>query len=149
MNIKFVDRAKPMRGEFRIKIYRKGELVETYTDHNLIVNGAKAAIAAMFAGQGQDKFVASIGFGTSGNVPVPEDTALTAAFVKPVTSVSFPEPGQAEVSWNLLTTEANGMAIMEFGLLLADGTLFARKTRALPFNKDSDFALEGQWKIIF
>jgi hypothetical protein len=30
------------RGCFRMKVYRKNKLVETYEDNNLIVNGAKA-----------------------------------------------------------------------------------------------------------
>jgi len=41
------------------------------------------------------------------------------------------------------------MAINEFGLLTSDGTLFARKNRNTPINKDSDIALEGQWIIYF
>jgi hypothetical protein len=148
--IKVVSRdmlARPMHGQFRLKVYRKGKLIETYEDHNLIVDGAKAALALMLAGQGDGKNVTSIAFGTRGDVPVPEDTEITEPFTKAVTSISFPATGQVQFNWNLLTTEANGKAILEFGLLLADGTLFARKTRAEPINKDSDIALEGQWLI--
>ena len=91
----------------------------------------------------------SIGFGTNGNVPLPEDTALKDAFVKDVTKIRFPSVGEVEFSWDLLTTEANGKEVIEFGLLLQDGTLFSRKTRVKPISKDSDIALEGQWVIIF
>jgi hypothetical protein len=45
--------------------------------------------------------------------------------------------------------EANGKAIMEFGLICTDGTLFARKNRAKAIEKDSDISLEGKWRIIF
>jgi hypothetical protein len=38
---------------------------------------------------------------------------------------------------------------MEFGLLCADGTLFARRTRTKPINKESDISLSGSWTIIY
>ncbi|MDR2632124.1 MAG: hypothetical protein LBC51_00685 [Treponema sp.] len=43
--------------------------------------------------------------------------------------VMYPAAGQIQINWNLLTAEANGKAIMEFGLLCSDGTLFTRKNR--------------------
>lgn len=138
-----------IQGVFRLNVWKKGKLIETYEDHNLIVSGAKEALTKLLAGQGVGKNLTSIGFGTNGNVPLPEDTALKDAFVKDVTKISFPSAGQVEFSWDLLTTEANGKEIIEFGLLLQDGTLFSRKTRARPISKDSDIALEGQWVIIF
>jgi hypothetical protein len=46
-------------------------------------------------------------------------------------------------------SEANGMAIREFGLLTANGTLFARRIRANPIYKESDISIEGEWIIIF
>jgi hypothetical protein len=80
---------RPMRGQFSMKVYRRGRLMKTYSDHNLIVTGAKTAIASLLAGQGTGKAITSIGFGTNGSVPVPEDTELTDAFVKPVTSMLY------------------------------------------------------------
>jgi hypothetical protein len=97
----------------------------------------------------EGKSIARIAFGTSGDVPTPEDTEITGPFVKPLSGVSFPETGGVEFQWDLLSTEANGKAILEFGLLCADGTLYARRNRATPINKDSDIALEGQWIINF
>jgi hypothetical protein len=55
------------------------------------------------------------------------------------------------------TTEANGMAILEFGLMSDDGTLFSRRIREdengtpvnKPINKESDISIIGQWIIIF
>lgn len=138
-----------LQGIFRLKVFKKGKLIETYEDTNLIVSGAKEALAHLLAGQGTGKNLTSIGFGVNGNVPLPEDTALKNAFVKDVTKITFPSAGHVEFSWDLLTTEANGKEIIEFGLLLQDGTLFSRKTRKKPISKDSDIALEGQWEIIF
>jgi hypothetical protein len=124
-------------------------LVEEYADHNLIVNGAKTAMARLIAGQAAGKNINRIAFGTNGNLPTPNDTAIASPFIKTISGISYPEYNQVEFAWSLATTESNGKAISEFGLLCADGTLFARKTRTLPLNKDSDFAIEGEWIIIF
>jgi hypothetical protein len=139
----------PVSGNFYLKIYRKGRLVELYREENMIVNAARDAMAGFLAGQGSGKNIANIAFGVNGVVPTPDDTEITEAFVRSVESISFPGTGEVEFGWRLLTTEGNGKAINEFGLLMADGTLFARKVRALPINKDSDIALEGQWRIKF
>ena len=45
----------------------------------------------------------------------------------------YPAPGRTEFKWNLLTTEANGSAIFEFGLIRAHGLLYARKVRERAF----------------
>jgi hypothetical protein len=137
-----------LRGEFRMWVYRKGVLIEEYEDRNLIVNGARTAVARLIAGDGTGKNINRIAFGTSGAAPSPDNTAITGAFTKSLLGHSYPVTGQALFSWNLLTTEANGKGILEFGLLCADGTLFARKTRAKALEKDSDISVEGQWLII-
>lgn len=148
---KFTERAG-MRGRFSMKVYRRGRLIETFTENNLIVNGARRAMEKLIAGNVEGASITNISFGVSGNVPTPGDEGIADAFTKPVTSVAFlpaAEGGGVEFSWDLLTTEANGKAILEFGLMCADGTLFARRTRATPINKDSDIAIEGQWIINF
>jgi len=139
----------PMRGVFRMRVYRNGKLIETYEDHNLIVNGAKDAAAHLLGGDVNGKHVSKIAFGTSGNIPTPDDTAVTSPFVKNISSVGYPALGHAEFRWNLLSHEANGKLIMEFGILCEDGTLFARKVREKAIPKESDIALEGEWIIIF
>jgi hypothetical protein len=150
--IRFRDDYHYMSGEFTMRVYRhvKGEkiLIETYEDHNLIVDSARAAVARLIAGDGTGKTINRIAFGTSGAVPTPDNTAITGAFVKTFIGHSYPVTGQVLFSWNLLTTEANGKGIREFGLLCADNTLFARKTRTKPLEKDSDISLEGEWLII-
>ncbi len=138
-----------LRGHFRMKVYRRGELIDEYEDHNLIVNAARSAMARLIAGDGTGKNINRIAFGTNASTPAPGDTAITSAYSKAVQGFSYPAPGQVEISWNLLVTEANGKSISEFGLLCSDGTLFARKSRTKPIEKDSDISIEGQWLIIF
>lgn len=137
-----------MRGDFRLRIYRNGMLVGEQHDPNMIMNVAKDAMARLIGGDGAGKDIASIGFGTNGIGPNPDDTGLTNSYSRPVTGVTYPSTGQAAFAWTLGTSEANGKAIAELGLICSDGTLFARKVRGV-INKDADLSLEGIWTIIF
>jgi len=139
---------QPLAGEFRLAIYRAGQLVEEFAEPNLIVNGAKDQLARLVGGNGANRHVTQIGFGTGTAAASPGNTALTGAYWKPVTSVSYPATGQVAFAWSLSTAEANGMALTEFGLRCADGTLFARKVRN-PIHKSDDLSLTGTWTIIF
>jgi hypothetical protein len=138
-----------MSGEFRLWVYRRGILVEYYEDHNLIVNGARAAMAYLVGGDTTKRNINRIAFGTNGSSPSTSDTTITAAYTKAIINATYATEGQVEINWNLLVGEANGKSIMEFGLLCADGTLFSRKNRAKAIEKDSDISLEGKWRIIF
>lgn len=137
-----------LRGDFRLRVYRNGVLVEEQHDPNMIMNVAKDAMARLIGGDVAGKSITSIGFGTNGIGPSPDDTALTGAYSKPVADVTYPATGQAAFSWTLGTSEANGTAITELGLVCEDGTLFARKVRGA-INKASDLSLDGVWTIIF
>lgn len=139
----------PMKGILRITVRRKGEVVEEWEDHNLIVNGARNQAARLFAGDGENRAIAKIAFGTSGTTPAVTDTEITGAYTKAVTGFSFPDVGQVQTNWELGTSENNGMAIMEFGLLSADGTLLCRKVRENPIYKEADISIEGHWTWIF
>jgi hypothetical protein len=137
----------PMWGCFKMRIYRRGKLLEVYRDHNLIVNGARAAAARLISGEGAGKQIAKIAFGINGNIATPDDTEITSAFIKNISAVSYPTLGQAEFQWRLLASEANGIKIIEFGLLCEDGTLWARKIRSEAIPKEPDISLEGEWLI--
>jgi hypothetical protein len=142
-----------LRGIFTMKVY-KGEggnrkLIETFEDRNLIVNLARVSMAHLIAGDVAQRSMLSIAFGTNGNAPTVDDTDITNPYIKNLGSVVYPKIGQVRFAWNLTTSEANGKAIMEFGLLTADGNLFCRRTRTTPINKESDISLEGTWTIIF
>jgi len=137
-----------MRGDFWLRIYRNGVLVEEQHDPNMIMNVAKDAMAKLIGGSGSGKTITKIGFGTSTTGPTPTDTALANSYSKNVAVATYPSTGQAAFAWTLGTSEANGMAIAELGLVCSDGTLFARKVRGV-INKDADLSLEGTWTIIF
>jgi hypothetical protein len=148
MRLRFKDTCS-IRGAFFLRIRKNGEIVEEYRDENMIMNVAKTAMARLIAGDGAGKTITKIGVGTNGIGPTPDDTQLTGAFVKLVAGHTYPQPGHVTFSWSLATTEANGMAIREFGLICSDNTLFARKTRGAIEEKADDISLEGSWTIIF
>jgi hypothetical protein len=142
-----------LRGIFTMNVYKsKGgnrKLIETFEDHNLIVNLARVSMAHLIAGDVANRSMLSIAFGTNGNTPTVNDTVITSPFVKNLGDITYPQAGQVRFAWNLTTSEANGKEIMEFGLLTADGNLFCRRTRTTPINKESDISLEGTWAIVF
>jgi hypothetical protein len=150
--VRFQDRQE-MRGILTYKVYHHQgefkELIEEFEDKNLIVNGARNQMARLIAGNFTNRNITKISFGTNGAAPTVADTTITNAFTKNVTGFTYPEMGQVTISWNLLTSEDNGQAIMEFGLVCADNTLFSRRIRTNPIYKESDISIEGQWTIIF
>jgi hypothetical protein len=150
--VRFQDR-QAMCGILEYKVYRHQggvkELIDEFKDENLIVNGARNQMARLIAGNFTNRNITKISFGTNGSAPTVDDTIITNAFTKNVTGFTYPAMGKVTVSWNLLTSEDNGQAIREFGLVCADNTLFSRRVRANPIYKESDISIEGQWTIIF
>lgn len=137
-----------LKGVFELRKYDVDDnLIETYIEENLIVNGGRTAIATLLAAATSGKAVTKIGFGTNGADPVLTDTALTGSFVKAVAGFTYPATGQVRFSWSLELSEGNGMTIREYGLICTDNTVFARKTRA-EIAKDNTVRLEGFWTII-
>jgi hypothetical protein len=138
-----------LRGIFEMKVYKSGKLIEEYSDNNLIVNVAKNQMAHLVAGDVAGRHITKIAFGVSNTDPDPTDSVITGQWSKSILGFSFPEIGRVKFDWILDVTENNGMAIREFGLLSANGELFARKTRVNPLNKEPDISVEGHWIIIF
>lgn len=138
------------QGMLEIIIKRKGVVIEHDTDHNLVVNAARANMAQLVAGQGVSKAITRVGVGTNGAAPSPADTQLTGAFVKPISAFSYPTPTSVKFDFEILEAEANGLAIVEFGLLCDDGSLFARRTRSgKVIDKSDDLEIYGYWTILF
>ena len=159
-NLKFVDdigKQKPIRGILNYKVLKNGVLIEEVKGANLILNGARNQMAHLIAGDFPDRNITKIAIGLSGTPPIVTNETLTGTFMKNIDGYSFPDIGQVQFDWSLGIAEANGMAIMEFGLMSEDGTLFSRRIREdengnpinKPINKESDISIIGQWIIIF
>ena len=123
-------------------------LFEEYKDCNKVVNTGKESILQLIGNAESvvNKKVSKIGFGTASSQPAVGDTALTDSYVKNLGLVTFPSINEISFAFELLTSEANGKAISEFGLLHEDEVLFSRKVRAT-INKESDLSFDGSWTL--
>lgn len=144
------DPAPAVTGHFYLEVRdSEGRIVEVVDEPNLVVIGARQTLARLLGGDGANRSVTQIGFGTNGTAPVTGNTSLTGQYAKALDTISFPNTDRVQFNFSLGVGENNGVAIAEFGLLTAAGVLFARKTRATPLNKDSDLSFTGSWTIIF
>jgi hypothetical protein len=136
-------------GIFSLNIHDKnGKIIESFQEKNLIVTKGRENMSKLISASGNSYFVDEIGFGTDGTTPTAGDLVLTGSTTKAFDSITYPDPNSVEFNWSLGLSEANGMAIAEFGLISNNGDLFARKSRSV-INKESDFSITGTWKIIF
>jgi len=158
--LKFVDdigEQKPMRGILNYQVFKNGVLIEEVRGENLILNGARIQMAHLIAGDITNRNITKIAVGVNGTPPIVTNQTITSAFIKNIDGYSFPAMGQVQFDWSLGISEANGMPIIEFGLVSEDGTLFSRRIREdengnpinRPINKESDISIIGQWIIIF
>jgi hypothetical protein len=148
--LKFKDSGYKPRGDFTLRVLRHGKVEEIIEEKNLVVDLANTTLAHLIGGDVTNRSVTQIAFGTNGTAPAGGNTSMTDPFTKDVDVVSYPAAGQVQFDFSLLTSEANGKAIAEFGLLTEGGTLFARKHRSAgALIKDSDLSLEGSWLITF
>lgn len=136
-------------GLFVLDIFRRGQLIERMEEPNLIVDGSKQTQARLLGGDVTNRSITQFGVGTNGTAPAAGNLSLTSAFLKNVDSVAYPAANMVQFLFSLATTEANGKAILEFGLLTAAGALYARKVRTAALNKDSDISFSGSWTISF
>lgn len=144
----FTRRQKP-RGHFVLEVRRNGELIERFEEKNLVVDGYKQTHARLLGGDVTNRSITQFGVGTSGTAPAVGNTSLTSSFVKAVGVIDYPATDQVRFAFSLTTAEANGKAILEFGLFTAGSVLYARKVRATALNKESDISLSGTWTITF
>lgn len=142
---------EPPTGHVIVEVRRNGIIVPElcWEQKNLIVANSKQIHAKLLGGSVSNQSVTQIAYGTNGTAPASGDTAITAAFTKAVDSVTYPASNQVTFAFSLLSTEDNGAAIMEFGLITAGGTLYSRLVRSVALNKASDISLSGTWTINF
>lgn len=143
------DKTTPLRGVFSMRVIdRSGMVIREYRDHNMIVNSAREALAKLVSEGDPSKCISRFAVGINDEPPTPTDTIITGMYRNAIVVHEFPEPGVVKFKWQLGYEEANGMNIVEYGLLCEDDSLFARKTREAIY-KASDIAFDGEWSIIF
>ena len=147
-----------LRGELRYTVYKNGVPIEKFDDKNLILFGTRIRLAHLITGDESVFSLAEIfsglainkiAIGTNGDIPTGHDTVIIDPFTKTFERFDYPDIGHARFFWKINEDEANGKAIREFGLLTQDNTLFARRFRDKPINKDSDISIDGEWIIAF
>lgn len=136
-------------GLFTLRVYQRGRLIEEIEEHNLVVDLSKQTQAHLIGGDVANRSITQFAVGTNGAAPVGGNTAITGAFTKALDGVTYPATNQVRFAFSLATTEANGVAILEFGLLTAGGVLFARKVRSVALNKANDISFAGGWTISY
>lgn len=138
-----------------LDVFRHGKLidqichVERFEGPNLVVDNYKVTHARMLGGDVANRSVTHFGVGTSGTAPAAGNTTLAGAYTKAIDSVSYPASNSVRFAFSVAANEANGKAILEFGLFTAGGLLYARKTRTTALNKESDISFSGTWTITF
>ena len=144
----------------------KGNIVDYFEDANMIMTEAKNTLARLVGGDVTGKSVTKIALGNDASVPSPDNTSIggivsdslstglntvggvSVAYLKSLTSHTYPSSGRVSFNWALDYGEANGLEIKEFGLVCSDLSMFARKTRGT-ITKGSDLSITGVWTIIF
>jgi hypothetical protein len=145
----FTDKIQPPSGHLTVHVYDRGKLIETWNGDNVIVNLVRAESARLFGGDVENRSISKIGAGTSGATPSAGNTSLSNQFLKNIDSVTYPAANSVEFAFTISTAEANGKAILEFGLLTGAGILIARRVRSSVLNKTSDISLSGKWRLNF
>lgn len=144
------DRFPERVGILEYTVRRRGRVIDHVVDRNLIVTTGREADAHLLGGDVVDRSLAQIGFGESGAAADLDDTGLSVgAYLKDIDAITYPAAGQVRAAFHLTVLEANGLAIIEFGLFLADGTLYARKVRSGAIEKADDVDLSGTWTVVF
>lgn len=135
------------RGEFHIEVRRRGKVIKTFGDHNLVVNSGRVRLAELAAGK-NDKYITQIGLGTGSAAETEDDTALENQRLFPL-SASSVDGRDARFDFVIGENDANGLAIREFGLFCSDGTMFTHRVRRGVIEKESDIELHGYWILHF
>ena len=141
--------SKRPTGRLHLDIFEYGRLIDVFDECNLVVDGYKNIHAHLVGGDTANYRVTQFGVGTGGVAPSPGNIVLSSPFLKAVDSVSYPSFGVVQYGFSLGSAEANGMDIMEFGLLAAGGALYARRVRASALTKNAGISFSGTWTITF
>ena len=143
----FVDMAKPCKGEFHIDVFKDGRCVDSYGDHNLVVESGRIRLAELAAGK-SSAYITQIGIGEGSTTEKDTDTALENQMLFPLNDASVTDR-DARVDFSIDNTQGNGLKIHEFGLFCADGTMFSHRVRKGAIEKENDITIKGYWILHF
>lgn len=137
---------KPIDGVLHLIAYdQQGRELWSLRQSNQIVNGAYEIAAEALAGL-PNAAISKVAAGTNGTEPTESDTSITDPTIVDVQTVEYPAPDTVRFNFTFGYMDAAGKSIAEFGLLAADGRLFARKVRQ-PIEKTEYMTIKGSWEI--
>ena len=139
--------AKPCKGEFHIDVFKDGRCVDSYGDHNLVVESGRIRLAELAAGK-SSAYITQIGIGEGSTTEKDTDTALENQMLFPLNDASVTDR-DARVDFSIDNTQGNGLKIHEFGLFCADGTMFSHRVRKGAIEKENDITIKGYWILHF
>ena len=152
--LKFEDKVTTLRGEFHFDVLKNGHKIDSYTDHNLIVNAGRHRLAQMATGDNSTA-IEFIGVGSGGADEDAGDTALSEQCLVPLTAKTV-EGLDARFDFTIGREQANDLAIREFGLFCADEVMFSHRVRRKQsdgtpavIEKQDDITIQGYWIIHF
>lgn len=148
----------PLKGHLSIYAdYLNGERVKLFSDKNLIITSAKAALLSfLYNSSATPDPIQTLRVGTGGSIDPegffpkeenPDQLSLTSQQASLVTTYST-EIGQNKVTFlaDLPTSMLNGVMITEAGLFKQSGGMFNLKNHpGIP--KTNDFAIHYEWEI--
>lgn len=140
------DNMRPISGILTLTAYdRQGHELWNMRQSNQIVSGAYTIAAEALAGM-TSAAITKVAAGTNGTAPVEEDNRITDPTIVDIQTIEYPRPGVVRFNFTFSYSDAAGKSICEFGLLTADGRLFARKVRT-PIDKSKYMSIVGAWEI--
>lgn len=136
-------------GRLKLRIEHLDGSVEHYDQRNMLMAyTVQRLIDTITTSEPDTDFIAQIGYGEGTTASTPDDSALTNAFVKNLSSLDTTTPGVITATFTLESGEGNGLSISEFGLLTTDDNLVARRTRDA-IAKVEGVRIDGTWTITF
>lgn len=141
------DWPRPCKGEFHLSIYRNGALEKEIDDHNLVVDSGRVRLAELAAGK-STAYITQIGIGSGSTPEAAEDTQLAEQQLYPLTDASV-DGRDARFDFLIDNSQANGLAIHEFGLFCSDGVMFSHRVRDGVIEKAADIQIKGYWILHF
>lgn len=147
----FNDTIQSVKGEIHLEVCRNKKIIETFDDHNLVVDVGRKRLAALAAGKVNsytESYISHIGLGSGNTVETVNDTELENQQLFPLTSIEV-DGRDVKCNFFIANDEAVGLTIHELGLFCADGTMFSHRVRQGVIEKYEDIEIRGYWILHF
>lgn len=141
------DKVKPVTGEVHFRVYKQGKIIDSFDDHNLVVDAGRIRLANLAAGK-TTAAITHIGVGSGSTVENVADTELENQQLFPLTSIEV-NGRDVQCNFFIANNQAIGLKIREFGLFCADGTMFSHRVRKGVIEKYEDIQIAGYWILHF